>query len=97
MEKIFTKRKYSYLIIALLSIILVEGSFKELLHNHPLDINRHDNCPVLVLTNDFNSAITISFELKPILLAEYTLIIPDINPPARSDSNNSNPRAPPII
>jgi len=55
-------KRYTLLVSTLLTVILLEGSFKELLHNHAPDYYEHDNCPVLILNQILSSGITVHFE-----------------------------------
>jgi hypothetical protein len=62
MNNTVSLKTYILLCEIFISIVFLEGSFKELSHNHEPDYCEHENCPVLILNQALSSGITVSFE-----------------------------------
>lgn len=76
MKKINTilSTDYSYSIAALyLLFFLFLGSGKELLHNHKPNESERVDCPALIISATFGSAISIHFELPKEFIVETTV------------------------
>jgi len=72
MNNTIYRNTYIFLCGIFLSVILLEGSFKELFHNHEPDFREHENCPVLILNQVLSSGITFHFEFPTEFFAELS-------------------------
>jgi len=90
------KIKHTF-VLALLFLLLMLSSAKEQFHNHKPNESERDDCPTLIITQSFSSAITIHFELPAFQTIELYLDIPNYSKSLKSKSFIINLRAPPII
>jgi hypothetical protein len=91
-----TKRSFALLVPYLLFFLFLNTG-KELLHNHKPDINEHDNCPVVILSQVLSSGISVHVELQNEFILESSHEIPQIFFLPQSNYKTVSLRGPPTI
>jgi hypothetical protein len=96
-NKILSKRDAFTIVVFYILFFLFLNIGKELLHNHKPDINEHDNCPVLILSQVLSSGISVNVELQNEFIVESSLEVPQIFFLPQSNYKTVSLRGPPTI